>query len=226
MRAGNRPRSMARRSRSAVPRAAISRATTSRGASSSVNRSPRSSRRRAPSPRSASDRSTDESTSVVGWNWVNSRSATAAPARYAAAMPSPTAPGGFVVRCQSAAAPPVAISVARAETSPRSVTTPTQRSSAVASASMRSPSSTRMRGCASTRSARTRATRSPGRRSSGMNDAAARVRALEAEALVELDAEIHEVADPRGCLVGENRDRRSPGEPASGGERVGRVQGR
>ena len=37
MRAGNRPRSIARRSRSAVPRAAISRATTSRGASSSVN---------------------------------------------------------------------------------------------------------------------------------------------------------------------------------------------
>ena len=35
----------------------------------------------APSPRSASERSSVESTSVVGWNCTNSRSATAAPAR-------------------------------------------------------------------------------------------------------------------------------------------------
>ena len=40
MSVGKRPRSISRRSSSAVPRAAISRATTSRGASSSVKRSP------------------------------------------------------------------------------------------------------------------------------------------------------------------------------------------
>ena len=50
MSAGNRARSIARRSRRAVPRAAISRATTSRGASSSVNRSPCASRQEGASP--------------------------------------------------------------------------------------------------------------------------------------------------------------------------------
>ena len=35
--------------------------------------------------------------STVGWNWKNSRSETSAPARIAAAMPSPVATGGLVV---------------------------------------------------------------------------------------------------------------------------------
>ena len=144
-----------------MPRAAISRATTSRGASSSVKRLPCSSSSSAPSPRRASESSSDESTSVVGWNWTNSRSASAAPARYAAAIPSPTAPAGFVVRSQRAAAPPVERRVARAVTARRSVTTPTQRSSSRQIESMRSPSATVIRGCARTRSASVRATRSP-----------------------------------------------------------------
>ena len=90
---GKRPRSTGRRSSSAVPRASIARATTSRGASSSVKRSPCSSSSSAPSPRSASrEQEADGPTSAVGWNCTNSRSATAAPARYASAIPSPTAP--------------------------------------------------------------------------------------------------------------------------------------
>ena len=40
---------------------------------------------------------------AVGWNCMNSRSATAAPARYAITMPSPMAPSGFVVGSHSAA---------------------------------------------------------------------------------------------------------------------------
>ena len=34
---------------------------------------------------------------AVGWNWVNSMSATATPARSAMAMPSPVASSGLVV---------------------------------------------------------------------------------------------------------------------------------
>ena len=51
---------------------------------------------------------------TVGWNWTNSRSVTAAPARSAAAMPSPVATDGFVVCAYSSPAPPVASTTASA----------------------------------------------------------------------------------------------------------------
>jgi len=40
---------------------------------------------------------------AVGWNWMNSRSTSAAPARQAMAMPSPVATGGLVVRLEEPA---------------------------------------------------------------------------------------------------------------------------
>ena len=87
--------------------------TTSRGASSSVKRSPPASSRVAPSPRTASVISRPSylvpgAARAVGWNWQSSRSASSAPAAWAITGPAPIAPHGFVVRAQSAAAPPVA----------------------------------------------------------------------------------------------------------------------
>ena len=64
---------------------------------------PSRSTRNAPSPRTASEMSgccpVDPSPShrTVGWNWMNSRSVIRAPARSAAAIPSPVETGGFVV---------------------------------------------------------------------------------------------------------------------------------
>ena len=55
--------------------------------------------------------------SVVGWNWKNSRSRTAAPARQAAAMPSAVATAGLVVWGKSWPAPPVASTTASAASS-------------------------------------------------------------------------------------------------------------
>ena len=45
---------------------------------------------------------------AVGWNCINSRLATSAPARYAMAMPSPVAISGFVVYKYTQPVPPVA----------------------------------------------------------------------------------------------------------------------
>ena len=49
--------------------------------------------------------------SAVGWNCMNSTSATATPARSAIAIPSPVACAGLVVTANSWPAPPVARSV-------------------------------------------------------------------------------------------------------------------
>ena len=87
----------------------IARATTSRGARSASScrpamiRAPAPSTRKAPSPRTASEMSgcwpvePSPRKSTVGWNCTNSRSVTRAPARSAAAIPSPVATGGLVV---------------------------------------------------------------------------------------------------------------------------------
>ena len=79
---------------------------------------------------------------------------------------------------------------------------------------------------ARTRSARTRAIAPPGLRAAGVDDAATRVPALEAEAVVELDAEVDEIGDPGRRLVRETRDCARPAEPAARCERVLSVQGR
>ena len=217
---GKRPRSIARRSSSTVPRAAISRATTSRGASSSVKRLPWSSRSTAPSPRSASERRSDESTSVVGWNCTNSRSASAAPARYAAAIPSPTAPAGLVVRSQSAAAPPVD-EKRRARRDHTAVGDDADAALVVAPDGQHplafGHGDPRM--CEHALGELPRDTVAGGG-SSSVDDAAAAVTALEAEAFVELDTELHEVADPCGCLVGQHGDGARPAEPAARSQRV------
>ena len=84
----------------------MTRVTTSRGASSAsgcssgMNRSPVSVTRWAPSPRTASEtrNARPAVATAVGWNCTNSMWRTSAPARWAIAMPSPVAPGGFVVR--------------------------------------------------------------------------------------------------------------------------------
>ncbi len=66
----------------------------------------------------------------------------------------------------------------------------------------------------------------PGRRAARVDDAPAAVAALEAEAVVELDAELDEVADPRRRLLGQHRDGARAAEPAACSQRVLRVQRR
>ena len=130
----------------------IASATSSRGASSSTKRSPSPFNSRAPSPRIASvmrnPSRPSADTSAVGWNCWNSMSASAAPAASASVIPAPMTPGGFVVRDQSAAAPPVARMVARARTSKSRLSgpitcTPMQRPSRTASDTAELSSSTR-----------------------------------------------------------------------------------
>ena len=81
---------------------------------------------------------------AVGWNWTNSRSASAAPGGARRSSPSPVAPRGFVVRDQSAAYPPVARTT---RATPRAVST-----SPATRHPTRVPSSKRMRGCSPARS--------------------------------------------------------------------------
>ena len=59
-----------------------------------------------------------------------------------------------------------------------------------------------------------------GRGASCVHDATEAVSTLEAEALVELDTELDEIADPCGCLVGQHRDGARATEPAAGPKRV------
>ncbi len=63
-----------------------------------------------------------------------------------------------------------------------------------------------------------------GLRSSGMHDAAARVAAFAAEAVVERDPELDEVRDPRRGVAGQLADRALTADPATRAEGVGGVQ--
>ena len=140
----------------------MARATASRGSSSLTKRSPSGPCSVAPSPRTASEirkpSLPGSPTTAVGWNWVNSRSASIAPAWRPSSRPEPNEPGGFVVRDQSAAAPPVARIAARAVTSrPSSSRTPPSCRIAAA----RWPSSTSMRSCSTTAAERARRMRRP-----------------------------------------------------------------
>ncbi|MNT40954.1 hypothetical protein D3C72_1772980 [compost metagenome] len=85
---------------------AIARATTSRGARSrigctpAIKASPARFLKTAPSPRTASEIKKvglPGRYRAVGWNWMNSTSRIAAPARWAMATPSPVATAGLVV---------------------------------------------------------------------------------------------------------------------------------
>ena len=159
--------------------------TSSRGASSSTNRSPSSLTSSAPSPRTASvtrkpSRSPGTAT-AVGWNCMNSRSASAAPASWASVRPEPIAPRGFVVRCHSAAAPPVASTVAAAGIAADSVTTPAQRPSSTHSARADVRSCTSMRVLGGHQLGQARRHVPAGRAAAGVGDAAARVTALQGQ---------------------------------------------
>ena len=108
---------------------AIRAATTSRGARSprgscpAISGVPSRSRSTAPAPRSASVISghcplASGRHSTVGWNWTNSRSRSAAPARAAIAIPSPVAPAGFDVVANACPSPPAAITTVGASMTP------------------------------------------------------------------------------------------------------------
>ena len=82
-----------------------------RPARRAMKRAPVSSTSTAPSPRTASLTSgigSRPTSSAVGWNCTNSRSASAAPARAASASPLPIAPAGLVLCGYSPPSPPVA----------------------------------------------------------------------------------------------------------------------
>src|SRR3989440_3276004 len=91
-----------------------------------MKRLPSPSTRYAPAPRSASDTSgccavspaAAPRNNAVGWNWTNSMSVTAAPARNASATPSPVDTTGFVVTAKIWPMPPVASTTARAWIAP------------------------------------------------------------------------------------------------------------
>ena len=124
------------------------------------------------------------------------------------------------MRSQSAAAPPVESSVARAATVRRSVTTPTQRSPSRQTEIIRSPSATVIRGCASDALGQLACDPVTGRGAASVHDTAPAVSSLEAEAVVELHPELDEIADSRRRLVGEHRHGARTTEATSGAKRV------
>ena len=63
-----------------------------------------------------------------------------------------------------------------------------------------------------------------GRGAARMHDPPSTVASLEPEPLVEDDAELDEILDPSRRLVGQNTNRRRPTEPATGAQRVLRMQ--
>jgi hypothetical protein len=71
-----------------------------------------------------------------------------------------------------------------------------------------------------------------GRAAAGVDYAAAGVASLEAERELAVGLEVEDdparaqLGDGGGCLVDQDLDRRGAAEPASGGDRVGRVLGR
>ncbi len=63
-----------------------------------------------------------------------------------------------------------------------------------------------------------------GRGATGMHDPSSAVTPLEPEVVVELDTELHEIADSRGRLGRQRGDRARAREPSPGPQRVVRVQ--
>ena len=156
---------------------------------------------------------------------MNSRSASAAPAcRARAAAPMPSEPGGFVVRDHSAAAPPVARTTPRAADASgrprrRRRRSARRRSTAPRRASPRGPDGRR-----ASRDERGQLADDapPGRAAAGVDDAAVRVAALEAEREVavavgvEAHAEALEVGDDPRRLAAQDGGRARADEAAPG----------
>ena len=218
-------------------RSAMALLTTSRGASSSTNRSPRPSRNRAPCPRSASDSSGRGMAGwcrAVGWNCMNSTSATGIPARRAMARPSAVASAGLVVTANNWPAPPVANTVWVARTS-------TTRPSALRARTPRHrpPSTSRSRANHSSRTAaavvlvastRARSTSAPVAAPPGMDDPRRGVAPLvgqrqrPAGLAVEDGAHGDELVDPRRALVHQYPHRVGVAQAGAGGQGVGQVE--
>ena len=100
------------------------------------------------------------------------------------------------------------------------MTTPTQRSSSRQIESIRSPSATSIRGCVE-HALRELARHAVARgRAARVHDAASAVAAFETEAVVELDAELDEVADTSRSLGREDLDRARAAEATAGAKRV------
>ncbi len=234
---GKRAGSIARRSRRTLAEpssrilARIAALTSSRGASSSVKRSPVASSSLAPSPRIASviswpSKRVSGRESAVGWNWQNSRSARSAPAAAPKTGPAPIAPRGLVVRRHSAAAPPVAITVAR-EAERADVGDDAEAALAVGP-------ERRRRGALADldplvggdHRGQLHGQLAAGLAAAGVDDPARRVAALEAERQppfvveVEVDAARLQVADRGRRFVDQDLDRGGAAEAAAGGDRV------
>ncbi len=121
-------------------------------------------------------------------------------------MPSPTAPGGFVVRLQSAAAPPVASSVARDRIGAaigHDAEAAVTRTPKLLHALTFGDLDPRVGEHALDEHSRDPVT---GRGAARVDDASPTVAAFEPEVVVELDAELDEVANPRRRLSGERCD--------------------
>ena len=198
----------------------IARATSSRGASSSTKRSPSASRSVAPSPRIASVTRKPSRpltpVTAVGWNCMSSRSASAAPAPRASSSPMPSEPGGLVVRSHRAAEPPVARMTARAWMArPSSQTTPTQRPAVDPERGGAGAFDDGQARCLDHDGGQLAHDAPAGRAAAGVDDAPARVAALEAEREVavavgvEVHAEALEVAHGARAPRGTGRSRRS-----------------
>ena len=142
---------------------------------------------------------------------MNSRSATAAPARYASAMPCPSAPAGFVVRCHSAALHRRQQRRARRDGAPvghdpRAASTGRPQAHDLlalghADARMRALARPYSRDLLSRRRAR-------------MEDAGDGMARPPARLGLELDAEVDDVDDTRRRLLGQSADRARPTQAA------------
>ena len=214
----------------------IARATSSRGASSSTKRSPLASSRRgalaadglgdaealAPGDADHGGRVELDELEVgeLGAGAVGQQQADAERARRVR-RPRPERGGAAGGRSPGAGA---------AIRRPSSQATPTQRPSRTSSPLARAFSITSIAGSSATRAESWRITRRPGRAPAGVDDAAQRVAALEAEGEpaeavgVEADAELLELAHLAGRLVAEDAGRRRAHEAAPGALGVGEVQ--
>ncbi len=233
----------------------IAAATTSRGARSScgctpsITRRPAASNRIAPSPRTASEISGCWPTasgprhSTVGWNWTNSTSRAGRPARRARASPSPVTAAGLEVEANTCPYPPVAMTTARAQTTPTlddlaglvDASDPHARRLAMAPAVR---AGDEVEGECSVHHLHAGRHRRLVERAlhlgaalvaACVHDAVVGVAALAGErrlavgAGVEGGAEVHQVADGDRRLGDERADRLFVTEPPAGGERVGHV---
>ena len=208
----------------------IARATASRGASSSTKRSPWASCSVAPSPRIASVMRKPSRpwmpTTAVGWNWTNSRSASAAPAARASSRPEPNEPGRVGgARPQRGGAAGGEDRAARGERA--AVLEPDAGDAAVAEQVRGAGALEDLdRGVLGDVGRELAQDPAAGRAAAGVHDAAGAVAALEAErdvavaVGVEAHAELLEVAEAGGRLVGQHLGGGAADEAAAGRERV------